>query len=103
MVPHFGALVVRHRAPHLTFEAVEDLGEGLRGDVGFRTAQLHQGHKQSGAFDQRTDLPRYIHTRVMPASAQSRTTVSVAVGEVIRSAASTGGWISCTCAKQGPP
>ena len=56
VVPHFGALVVGHRAPHLTCEAVEDLGEGLRGDVGFRTAQLHQGYKQSGAFDQRTDL-----------------------------------------------
>src|ERR1700757_5152923 len=46
---------------------------------------------------------RYIQMRPMPASAQSLTTASGSSGEVMRSAASTGGSMSRTRAKQRRP
>lgn len=52
----FRALVVGHRAAQLAIEAVEDLGEGLSGDVCLAARQLDQSDEQGGAIDQRTDL-----------------------------------------------
>ena len=56
VVSHLHSLVVGHGATHLTFETVEDFGEGLGGLIGRAAVQLHQGDKQRSALDQGTYL-----------------------------------------------
>ena len=56
VVSHLRSLVVGQGAAQLAVEAVEDLGEGLCGQVGPAAVQLDQGDEQGSAFDQRADL-----------------------------------------------